>query len=313
MGSNRFAAIDLGSNTFRFLIASTSIDKPWQVDCYKGTIVRLGEGLQASGVLCAAAMQRGEKAIAEFRALLDQHHIPLSHVRAVSTAAMRSAANSDEFIQRVLNRTGIQIEVISGDEEAATSLLGSCAVLDSAHAEDMLLFDIGGGSTEFVRAKQGKRDHAISCPLGVVRLVEAHLHSDPPSAEDYQCMISAADQHLEAVQQAWQGREAPASLVGTAGTVTTMAATLLNLYPYQSEPINNFIIHTSAFSDLRHRLLALTHAERQQITTIEPQRADLMIAGCAIIDAIFERWGHQQIITVDAGLLEGVWLKLRLR
>jgi exopolyphosphatase/guanosine-5'-triphosphate,3'-diphosphate pyrophosphatase len=303
-----YAAIDLGSNTFRFLIARAG--SPWHTVCYRHHVVRLGQGLHDSGLLCEEAMQRGVTALADFRRLLDEHGVPSEHVRAVSTSAVRSAANREVFVARVAQETGIHIEVISGDEEAETSLLGSCAVLEPDYAADMLLFDIGGGSTEFVRASHGRAEQAISEPLGVVRLVDACLRSDPPAHADYQAMLARCEQHLDAVERSWQGKKAPAALVGTAGTVTTLAATMLDLYPYDAATINNTIMRHDDFVALRDRLLAMPLCERQAIRTIEPGRADLMIAGCAIVESVLHRWGYDQMVVVDAGLLEGVFLTL---
>jgi len=305
-----YAAIDIGSNTFRFLIARAG--SPWHTVCYRHHVVRLGQGLHDSGVLCEEAMQRGVAALADFRQLLDEHGVQPDHVRAVSTAAVRSAANRDLFIDRVAQQTGIRIEIITGDEEAETSLRGSCAVLQADYAADMLLFDIGGGSTEFVRANHGNARHAISEPLGVVRLVDAYLRSDPPAPADYQAMLTHCNQHLDAVEAAWQGKAAPVALVGTAGTVTTLAATMLDLCPYDAAQINNTVMTYADFITLRDRLLSMTLCERQAIRTIEAGRADLMIAGCAIVESVLHRWDYAQMVVVDAGLLEGVWMKLAM-
>lgn len=307
-----YAAIDIGTNTFRFLIAQPqkeACDQPWQTVCYRQHVVRLGEGLHGSGLLCEAAMQRGLVAFMDFRQLLDDYQVPLTAVRAVSTSAMRSATNSEDFIHRVQQSTGINIAVISGEEEAATALLGSCAVLEHRFRENMLLFDVGGGSTEFVRAKNGIADDAISRPLGVVRLVDAWLRSDPPCAEDYQAMMDASMEHIKIVTKAWSDHTAPPTLVGIAGTITTLAATMLNMHPYKASTINNTVVTKHQFFALRDHLLGLNHHQRENIPAIESGRADLIIAGCAIVEAVFTYWNYEQMVVVDAGLLEGVWMQ----
>jgi len=145
-------------------------------------------------------------------------------------------------------------------------------------------------------------------------LVETYLHSDPPCKEDYEAMKTACHKHLDAVECYWQKNNqaiiAPKHLVGTAGTVTTLAAIDLGLIDYDADIVNNHCIQKQRFFDLRDQLLAMTHQERQAIPAIEKGRADLMIAGLAIIESIFERWHYESLIIVDAGLLEGTWLKI---
>ncbi|MDQ6956400.1 MAG: Ppx/GppA phosphatase family protein [Mariprofundaceae bacterium] len=313
-----YASIDIGSNTFRLLIARKNNDKnattPWHMIAYTHRIIRLGEGLHQSGKLCDAAMQRALSAFHEFSKLLKEHHIKSSQLSAVATAAMRDAENGQTFCQQVEKETGIHIQIIDGEQEANNSLAGSCAVLPSSIRDDFLLFDIGGGSTEFVRAESSKNIDAISRKMGVVRLVETYLQRDPPSQQDYKAMKAACHQHLDVVEQYWQKENsqivAPKYLVGTAGTVTTLAAIDLGLIDYNADIVNNHCISKQRFSELRDQLLAMTHQERQSIPAIEKGRADLMIAGLAIIESIFERWHYEYLITVDAGLLEGAWLNI---
>jgi exopolyphosphatase/guanosine-5'-triphosphate,3'-diphosphate pyrophosphatase len=308
----RFAAIDIGSNTFRLLIAEPSQNKkstPWQTIYYTHRITRLGEGLHHSGELSDAGMSRAMQALNEFSALLQRFDVSPCHTLAAATAAIREAENGMLFKNRVKAKTGIDIQIFAAGLEASTALCGACAVLEPDTSCDMLLFDIGGGSTEFTRTRNTEQHDAISRKLGVVRLVEAHLHSDPPSSQDYQSMIEAVSEHLRAVEEKWSDSQPPKHLVGTAGTVTTLAATELDLFPYDASVINNHCMSKSAFFSLRDRLLALNHKERLQIRTIEAGREDLIIAGLAIIEAIIQRWNYDDIITVDAGMLEGTWLR----
>ncbi|MDX8401705.1 MAG: Ppx/GppA family phosphatase [Mariprofundaceae bacterium] len=309
-----FAAIDIGSNTFRLLIAAPNDHDgedgaPWRTLHYEHRIVRLGEGLHEHGRLGEPGISRALEALGDFRLQLDRFGVPASRLRAVATAAMRAAANGEAIRRRILREAGLEIAIIDGEEEARLSLAGAAAVLRPEIRRDWLLFDIGGGSTEFVRARETEPLHVISRDLGVVRLVEAHLHSDPPSPSDWQAMKDAAHAHLEAVETAWGGARAPAHLVGTAGTVTTLAATELDLVPYNAEAINNHWMSRAALATLRDRLLAMTHAQRQRIRTIEPGRADLIVAGLAICEAVLERWPRDGFTVVDAGLLEGAWLQ----
>ena len=307
---NIHAAIDIGSNTLRLLIAAPpGAGTPRRDICRTHRIVRLGEGLHESGRLSDAGMDRALAALTEFSRLIVEHGSNLADTHAVATAAMREAENGQAFRRRIERETGIRVQIIEGEAEARLSLAGAAAVLRPDTRSDMLLFDIGGGSTEFIRVRDESLVDAVSRKLGVVRLVEAHLSSDPPSAEDYQAMVRAADAHLAEVAAGWPDGRAPRHLVGTAGTVTTLAATHLDLYPYDLARINNLRMSRAEFTALRDRLLAMTHDERQAVRTIEPGRADLIVAGLAIIDAILARWSYPGLIVVDAGLLEGAWLE----
>ncbi len=308
------ASIDIGSNTLRLLIAKPAEDpnaiEPWEEIDYAHRIVRLGEGLHHSGRLSDAGMARTIDALKEFRHLIDKHGIEAENIRAVATAAVREAENGETFREMVLNQTGIDIRIINGNEEASLSLKGAASVLTPETRNDMLLFDIGGGSTEFIRVDDSSIVDAISRKLGVVRLVEAHLKSDPPSPEDFQAMVGTATEHLEQVEAFWKPTSThhPKHLVGTAGTVTTLMAVHLEMDVYDAHRINNACISREEFISLRDRLLAMTHAEREAVPAIEAGRADLIIAGLAIIEAIMERWNYDALISVDSGLLEGNWL-----
>ncbi len=309
------AAIDIGSNTFRLLIAAPAAAEqsiPWKTVYYTHRIIRLGEGLHHTGRLSGTGMARAIKALKEFSRIISDHGIRPEYTFAVATAAMREASNGEMFRRRIRREAGLDIRVVHGDAEAALSLAGAMAVLHPDVRKDMLLFDIGGASTEFIRARESRMLDAESRKLGVVRLVEAFLKSDPPGTTDYVGMVHESLAHLSEVEHRWQDGRIPSHLVGTAGTVTTLAAIHLDLVPYDVKRINNHVISKAAFFALRDRLLELTHDQRQAIRTIETGRADLMVAGLAMIEAILERWRHRQLIVVDAGLLEGAWLQGRL-
>ncbi len=255
-------------------------------------------------------MERTVDALKEFRNLINHYKVKPEHIYAVATAAVREAENGTFFKKLLQRETGIDISIIHGREEASISLLGAASVLHDESAREMLLFDIGGGSTEFIRTKEKSMTDAISCKLGVVRLVEAHLHSDPPSSEAYLAMKNSALCHLTEVGRFWEETSTivPARMVGTAGTVTTLAAVQMELTPYDPEKVNNYQIDRAVFYQLRDRLLAMNYSQREAIPAIEAGRADLIIAGLSIIEAIMEKWNYDSFITVDAGLLEGNWI-----
>lgn len=308
------ASIDIGSNTLRLLIAQPSTDplatQPWETIDYDHRITRLGQGLHESGRLSKAGMERTVDALKEFRNLISHYEVKPEYIYAVATAAVRDAENSIFFKNLVQRETGIGISIIHGEEEASISLLGAISVLHDETRKEMLLFDIGGGSTEFIRTKENTMTDTISCRLGVVRLVEAHLRSDPPSAAEYLAMKNSALCHLTEVSRFWEETSGivPARMVGTAGTVTTLAAVQMELDHYDPKKVNNYQMERDTFYQLRDKLLAMTHKQRESIPAIEAGRADLIIAGLSIIEAMMEKWNYDSFISVDAGLLEGNWI-----
>jgi len=307
--SHARAAIDIGSNTLRLMIAEpAALTPPWRLCAYESRITRLGEGLRETGLLQETAMQRVIAGLKEFSDLVRIHGIAPQNVAAVATAAVREATNGDLLLNRIKASTGISPRKISGDEEAGLSLQGAAAVLLDQYSHDLLLMDIGGGSTEFIRAGSGRLQSAISRKLGVVALVNAGLGADPPSAAEYNTLLDRCRSHLQKVEASWPDHRIPATLAGTAGTVTTLAGLHLNLFPYDADRINNHAIGWNSFLKLRGELLAMTHQERAALPAIESGRADLIIAGVAIVEAVMDQWHYSELITVDAGLLEGVWL-----
>ncbi|MBF0281688.1 MAG: Ppx/GppA family phosphatase [Zetaproteobacteria bacterium] len=304
----RFASIDIGSNTMRLRIADQHPDHPiGQQIFYTHQVTRLGEGVRQNGRLSEAAIIRARQCLRDFRQHLDEHQTPLSHLRAVATAALRLSDNASELCQQVEDETGITIHIIDGDTEARLSLLGATSALDPAIAQAMLLFDIGGGSTEFIQVKAQQLVQAISQPLGVVHTYR-HAQSDPISPPDYQAMVDDALHYLHSLGTSWL--EKPANhLVGTAGTITTLAATYLNLNTYDVNQINNCYIALTDFYNLRDRLLQKSNAERLVMPTIEKGREDLIVAGLAITEAVLTFWQFDHLISVDAGLLEGNWIE----
>jgi exopolyphosphatase/guanosine-5'-triphosphate,3'-diphosphate pyrophosphatase len=258
-------------------------------------------------------MRRAMQALSEFAHILRKYEVPVRDIHAVATAAMREAGNGEAFTAHVRDATGIDIRIIDGNTEAVAALKGATAVLTPGTIQSILLFDIGGASTEFIRADESGLTDAVSRKIGVVRLVEAHLKTDPPSAQDYRAMVHEVGEHLTKVAACWSDDRIPDHLVGTAGTVTTLAAVDMELAPYDAARVNNHRMARTRLYQLRDRLLAMTHAEREAIPAIEPGRADLIIAGLAIIEAVIARWNFNELITVDAGLLEGIWLDLASR
>lgn len=305
------AVLDIGSNTIRLLIAEVSPrHKILNRIHYQHHMARLGEGLQQTGQLSEAGQQR---ALAVFVTLVQvclSFGIKVEDIYAVATAAVRESSNGRAFVGQVLATTGLNIHIISGEAEANFALLGVQSVLAAQVNQDMLLFDIGGGSTEFSRVNQGKLVDSISEKMGVVRMKELFLRSDPTSISDYTQMKQHVVQCLQRVEVFWaKNKTLPLYLVGTAGTVTTLAAIHQGLKVYDANCINNYALSREDFFLLRDELLKQTHAERLAIPALEKGREDVIVAGLAIVDALFERWGFKALVTVDAGLLEGLLLE----
>jgi len=300
------AVLDIGSNTIRLLIAETTGSHHKKLH-YQHAIARLGEGLQHSGQLSEAGMARAMLIFREFTAVCQSFSIETAYIKAVATAAIREANNGATFVEQVLADIGLNIQVIGGETEARLALFGAQSALDEGIKDDMLLFDIGGGSTEFSRVCKGLLLDSFSEKLGVVRLTELYLKQDPPNQAEYDAMKAQSRKHLLQVEKLWgQNKTLPSCLVGTAGSVTTLAAIALDMQVYDASQINNYRMDKATFFTLRDKLLHMSQAQRLAIPALEKGREDVIIAGLAIVETLFEQWGFDAMITVDAGLLEGL-------
>ncbi len=300
------AVLDIGSNTIRLLIAEITSSHYKKIH-YQHAVARLGEGLQQTGVLGEAGMMRAMLIFREFIAVCQSFSIEVTNIKAVATAAIREANNGTAFVEQVLEETGLNIQIIDGETEARLALDGAQSALDEGIKDDMLLFDIGGGSTEFSRVHKGLLLDSFSEKLGVVRLTELYLQQDPPSQVEYGAMKAHSRKHLLQVEKLWShNKTVPSYLVGTAGSVTTLAAIALNMREYDANQINNYHMDKTAFFILRDKLLHMSQAQRLAIPALEKGREDVIIAGLAIVETLFEQWGFDTMITVDAGLLEGL-------
>jgi len=300
------AVLDIGSNTIRLLIAETTGSHHKKLH-YQHAIARLGEGLQQSGQLSEAGMARAMLIFREFTAVCQSFSIETAHIKAVATAAIREANNGATFVEQVLAETGLNIQIIDGEKEARLALFGAQSALDEGIKDEMLLFDIGGGSTEFSRVCKGLLLDSFSEKLGVVRLTELYLKQDPPNQAEYDAMKAQSRKHLLQIEKLWgQNKTLPSYLVGTAGSVTTLAAIALDMQVYDANQINNYRMDQATFFTLKDKLLHMSQAQRLAIPALEKGREDVIIAGLAIVETLFEQWGFDAMITVDAGLLEGL-------
>ena len=305
-----FAAIDLGTNNCRLLVAAPSREGGLRVIDSFSRIVRLGEGVARSGTLSEDAMARTVAALKIIARRLKRHGgVPL---RAICTEACRRANNADALIARVEEEAGIKLEIVSEAEEARLAAVG-CAPLVGHDYDGALVFDIGGGSTEIIWLRRRSDTRAIetvfaaSLPLGVVVLSE--------SGHDYARFVKDADAAVAQVARAME-KEAGAfpvdthHLLGTSGTVTTLAGVALGLARYDRRRIDGSWHERARLADIVDELVGLSVAERAKMPCVGPNRADLMPAGCAVFMAIQAQWPCARLRVADRGLREGILREL---
>jgi exopolyphosphatase / guanosine-5'-triphosphate,3'-diphosphate pyrophosphatase len=293
------AAIDLGTNTARLLIATTT---PYRQLLLKRTITRLGGGFSRESGLSSEAMERSLAALSDFAAEIARHGV--TRVRAVATSAVRDAVNGKVFCQRVQKKTGIKLEIIDGTEEAVLTLVGVESIVDESTG-DLVVFDIGGGSTEYTLARDAAPLFTRSLPLGVVRLTEGKAGA--AEMEDKICReLTLLQGELE--KEGLASRFAAATLVGTAGTATTLAAIQMKMGDYDYRKVNNLTLTRSDVERIYAQLLPLTPKERLGVAGLEPGREDLIIAGTLVVLQSMEIFGFQALKVSDSGLLEGLIL-----
>jgi exopolyphosphatase/guanosine-5'-triphosphate,3'-diphosphate pyrophosphatase len=293
----KVAAIDCGTNTIKLLIGALP-----DIAVREMRIVRLGQGVDATGRLADEALERTFAALDEYAALIEAHHV--ERIRFCATSATRDAANADVFVAGVRARLGVEPEVVSGDEEAALSFDGAVRNLRAAPAEPVLMIDIGGGSTELVLGTtSGGPDAAVSLDIGSVRLHERHLHSDPPTADEVEACLSGIDGQL--ARSPVPLVEA-ATVVGVGGTVTTVGAGVLDLAAYDRALVDQAVLPVEEVHVLAGRLLALPYAERLDLPWLHPGRADVIGAGVLILDRVLRRTGVTSLVVSEADILDGI-------
>ncbi|MEW2494036.1 Ppx/GppA phosphatase family protein [Streptomyces nodosus] len=314
----RVAAVDCGTNSIRLLIADVtgSGDAPGtgttaelvELD-RRMTIVRLGQGVDRTGRLAPEALERTFAACREYAGLIKEHGV--ERIRFVATSATRDAENRDEFVRGVLEILGVEPEVISGDQEAEFSFTG--ATRELAGREDLakpyLVVDIGGGSTEFVVGEEHVRA-ARSVDVGCVRMTERHLLrdgavTDPPAPEQIAAVRADIESALDLVERTVPLREAR-TLVGLAGSVTTLSAIAQDLPAYDTARIHHSRVSRERVREITEWLLRSTHAERAAIPSMHPGRVDVIGAGALVLLTIMERTGAEEVVVSEHDILDGI-------
>ncbi len=301
----RLAAIDLGSNTIRLLVADADPASGLCVVHGEQVVARLGEGLARNGRLGPAAMER---AFATVRAYRDRAvQLGAARVITVATAAVRRAANGEEFLDRLRAEPRLVPRMATGEAEARLMLLG-VAWGSPVGPGPICVLDIGGGSTELVVARDARRLGAVSLDLGVVGLAERFFRTDPVDWAEYGACADHVAERLRA--EAWPTirRLGPLALVGTAGTITTLAALDLGLSAYEPARVQGHRLTAAGITRLRDRLGALSIAARARLPCLEPGRADLIIPGIVITLGVIAGLELAELTVSDTGLREGILL-----
>ena len=304
-----YAALDLGTNNCRLLVARP-VDGGFRVIDAFSRIVRLGEGLERDGALSGAAMDRTIDALKVCAMKMRRRRVV--RARNVATEACRRAGNCDLFLDRVRSETGLEIEIISSIEEAKLAVAG-CAPLINRDFSHALVFDIGGGSTELMWVRRQDGAAAViasaSLPFGVINLSEAHGADIVPRAV-YDAMIADVEAPLKefdalhGIRPMIEG--GAAQMLGTSGTVTTLAGIHLKLARYDRQAVDGSYLSADAIRVVNNQLLAMDCRARAKEPCVGPARADLVLAGCAILDAILRTWPAPGLVVADRGLREGI-------
>jgi exopolyphosphatase/guanosine-5'-triphosphate,3'-diphosphate pyrophosphatase len=298
----RVAAVDCGTNSIRLLVADIDRSTLTDVD-RRMEIVRLGEGVDRTGRFAPAALERTFAACRRYAEIIED--TKAARVRFVATSASRDVANRDEFVAGVRAALGVDPEVITGDEEAELSFIGATRELaDGGYETPFLVVDIGGGSTEFVLGGTSVQA-ARSVDVGCVRMTERHLHDDPPTAEQ----VAAARADIEsaiAVAAETVAIDQTATLVGLAGSVTTVAAMALDLPAYQPERIHRSRIAAADVRKVTERLLAMTREERAALPFMHPGRVDVIGAGALILACVVDAVAADEVLVSEHDILDGI-------
>jgi exopolyphosphatase/guanosine-5'-triphosphate,3'-diphosphate pyrophosphatase len=304
--TRRVAAVDCGTNSLRLLLADVDPGRAELTDVIRRMeIVRLGQGVDQTGRLAPEALARTMAVLREYADVIARSGAQA--VRMVATSATRDADNAAEFVRLVKEVLGVAPEVLTGDEEAMLSFTGATAELAAGpDPGPFLVADIGGGSTEFVLGEAGGRPaHTISVNIGCVRMTERHLHGDPPADRELAAAVADIDAALEVAAAAVPVREAR-TLVGLAGSVTTVAAIAMELPAYDATRIHHARVAAADVHAVTRGLLAQTRAERAAIGVMHPGRVDVIGGGALILDCLMRRFGFAEVLVSEHDILDGM-------
>ncbi len=312
MKTEPFAAIDIGTNTFRLLIAKVlynSKKNKYKIkELYSERITtRLGQGISENGLIKKSAINRGLSALKKFHDVISHYNV--YETSAIATSALRDAKNKDEFLSTAKEKIGLEIKTISGIEEAKKTSAGM--LIDITAPESVLMVDIGGGSTELIFARQRKPVLAHSLKLGVVYLADRYMKNDPPLKEDLNQMDAIISMKIMSkVRTFTKLLSKDTVLIGTAGTITTLAAMVQHLKKFDHSKVHNFKLGIKKIKNIFSVISTVTARERVKYHPFEPERLDIIVPGTFILLKLMETFGFKTVIVSNYGLREGVLLDL---
>jgi exopolyphosphatase/guanosine-5'-triphosphate,3'-diphosphate pyrophosphatase len=303
--TRRVAAVDCGTNSLRLLVADIDLARGELTDVARRMeIVRLGQGVDQTGWLAPEALARTAVVLRDYADVIAA--TAARSVRMVATSATRDASNTAEFTRQVKEIFGTAPEVLTGSEEAILSFTGATAELAVTHGGPFLVADIGGGSTEFVLGEPDEPAvHAISVDIGCVRMTERHLRGDPPTAAELAAATADIDAALDAVTEVVPVGQAR-TLVGLAGSVTTVAGIAMDLPSYDAARIHHARVSAADVHEVSRGLLAQTRAARAAISVMHPGRVDVIGGGALILDRIMQRFGFSEVLVSEHDILDGI-------
>ncbi len=294
----RLATIDVGTNTTLLLVAEVGDTSPEVLD-ERAEITRLGRGIGADGRLGRAGVERTLAVLADYRDIAAKHG---AAIHAVGTEALRRASNADEFLGPASAILETAVEVIDGDREAALTFLAALRSFPELAERNAVVVDIGGGSTEIIVARAGAIEFRRSLPIGSVRLTERHIANDPAQGSE----VAAAEDEIAHLLAGVPFPSGPLVLIGTAGTVTTLAAMALGLRSYDPALVHGHRLSLTALDAQIVRLRVSTQAEREKMAGLDPKRADVILAGACILRRIAESAHVSDILVNDRGIRWGL-------
>jgi len=302
------ASIDIGTNSTRLLVAAAGADGFLDQRERHMRITRLGQGVDRSKGLAPDAVERTLAVLRDYREVIDTHGVDPSRIRMAATSACRDATNRDDFFDAAEQVIGVRPELLSGEEEARLSFLGATADIDPALGP-FLVFDLGGGSTEFVLGTSGPEGEILgarSTDFGCVRLTERFITTDPPAAEDLSAAISYVDTWIDDVMIAIPDLDTAVTVVGLAGTVSTVAAVEIGLPAYDRDQIHHFRLTKAAAEDVFRTLATERRSDRLHNPGLEEARVDVIVGGCCALVAILRRLGRDEILVSESDILDGL-------
>ena len=297
---SRKAIIDIGSNSIKFFVGELAADRTIKTVLDTNDIARLGEGLDFTGAISPEAMERNVASVAAFAKQAKE--LGADRIVSVGTMALRKASNSAEFVEKVKKTCGIEVQIIPGEEEARLSYLAILSGLPLEKDADLVVFDTGGGSTEFIYGKGTQMVKRFSVNLGAVRITENYLKADPVSPADVQAAIAQIDKEFK--EAGVNGK--PAQLVGMGGTVTSMGAVKHKMVKYDPSVIQGSRLTKKDIEEQIEEYSKRTVEQRKELPGLQPKRADVILAGACILKVITDRLGADGLTISDRGLRHGL-------